>query len=89
MVLGLEGTDPNKPIFAFAETEDGDLKVSGRGTTALVENGLNLAEIMSLSAQHVGGEGGGHNIAAGATIPLNTEKMFLEKTKTLLLLQPN
>ena len=84
MVLGMDGTDPNKPIFAFAKTEEGDLKVSSRGNLSLVKQGLNLSEIMRLSAQSVGGEGGGHDIAAGATIPLKTEKLFLEQIKTTL-----
>tara|TARA_A100001037_G_scaffold306608_1_gene353251 strand:- start:15994 stop:17454 length:1461 start_codon:yes stop_codon:yes gene_type:complete len=87
MVLGMDGTDPNKPIFAFAKTEEGDLKVSSRGTPILVKNGLNLSEVMRISAEHVGGEGGGHDIAAGATIPLQTEKLFLEQIKTTLELQ--
>ena len=84
MVLGMDGTDPNKPIFAFAKTDEGDLKVSSRGNLSLVKKGLNLSEIMRLSAQYVGGEGGGHDIAAGATIPLKTEKLFLEQIKTIL-----
>ena len=84
MVLGMDGTDPTKPIFAFAKTEEGDLKVSSRGNLSLVKQGLNLSEIMRLSAQYVGGEGGGHDIAAGATIPLKTEKLFLEQIKTTL-----
>jgi len=84
MVLGMDGTDPNKPIFAFAQTDEGDLKVSSRGNLSLVKKGLNLSEIMRLSAQYVGGEGGGHDIAAGATIPLKTEKLFLEQIKTIL-----
>ncbi len=66
----------DKPIVAFAESDNG-IKVSARGTYRLVEAGLNLAEAMKIAAEKVGGSGGGHRIAAGATIPEGTEEEFL------------
>lgn len=70
--------DRSRPILAFARTPNGDLKVSARGTQDLVRAGLDLAEAISSSAQAVGGIGGGHNVAAGATIPLQAREEFLE-----------
>ena len=56
---------------------DGELIVSSRATPKLIERGLNLAEVMSQSAGKCGGIGGGHAIAAGATVPLDAEEQFL------------
>ena len=56
---------------------DGELIVSSRATPELIERGLNLAEVMSQSAGKCGGIGGGHAIAAGATVPLDAEEQFL------------
>ncbi|MEM2933967.1 MAG: DHH family phosphoesterase [Methanocellales archaeon] len=64
------------PIIAFAQAEDG-VKVSARGSQNLVQRGLNLAAALSEAASCVGGVGGGHDIAAGATIPFNSEEEFL------------
>jgi single-stranded-DNA-specific exonuclease len=69
--------DRSRPILAFAKTQDGSLKVSARGTQDLVRSGLDLADAMSRAAQAVGGVGGGHNVAAGATIPPEAKQEFL------------
>ncbi len=77
MALYQNGTSKDLPIIAFAKAEDG-IKVSGRGTRELVAKGLNLAAIMQSASKAVGGQGGGHHAAAGATIPPGTEERFLE-----------
>ncbi len=66
----------NKPIIAFAENEEG-IKVSARATKSLVEKGIHLANALKFAAEKVGGSGGGHDIAAGATIPRGCESEFL------------
>jgi len=66
----------NLPIIAFADTREG-VKVSGRGNYDLVRCGLNLAAAMDESARSMGGIGGGHDIAAGATIPGNAKSEFI------------
>ncbi len=72
----IEGINRNLPIIAFADSEEG-IKVSARGTQDLVQQGLNLAVALHEAAKEVGGVGGGHDIAAGATIPKGTEEEFL------------
>ncbi|MDD2665496.1 MAG: DHH family phosphoesterase [Methanocellales archaeon] len=72
----MEGINRNLPIIAFADSEEG-IKVSARGTQDLVHQGLNLAVALHESAKEVGGVGGGHDIAAGATIPKGAEGEFL------------
>lgn len=68
--------DGSKPVIAFSVLEK-VTKVSSRGTRRLVAKGLDLASVMSQAAADVGGQGGGHNIAAGATIPKGKEEKFL------------
>lgn len=78
MAVGAEGIRDDLPILAFAEKSETKLKVSARGPQRLVRNGLDLSTVMQEAASAVGGEGGGHDIAAGATIPINERSTFLE-----------
>jgi len=81
MLLGSDGADRSAPMVAFAEsTEYADtpkMKASARGTQELVARGMDLSVAMRASAEKVGGVGGGHNIAAGATIPSDKRDEFL------------
>src|SRR5436309_257598 len=76
MALHREGASKDLPIIAFAQAEDG-IKVSARTTRELVARGLDLAAVMQAASLAVGGQGGGHHGAAGATIPPGTEEKFL------------
>ena len=69
----------SKPVLALSLEESGKIKLSTRGTRKLVENGLNLGQILSEACATVGGAGGGHNIAAGATIPADRLDEFLQE----------
>jgi RecJ-like exonuclease len=44
----------------------------------LVDQGVHLGEAMKQASMKVKGVGGGHNVAAGATIPKKKIKRFLE-----------
>lgn len=81
MVLNSRILTPIKPIIAFSETEDGAIKVSARGTRELIERGLNLGKVMLYASEKTGGEGGGHDIAAGAKIEKGKEEEFLKHAK--------
>jgi single-stranded-DNA-specific exonuclease len=76
--MSFQMADRSRPILAFAQTAEGELKVSARGTQDLVRSGLDLADALSRCARAVGGVGGGHNVAAGATIPARAKEEFLE-----------
>jgi RecJ-like exonuclease len=79
MAVGTDGVDPDRPIIAFARKNDEETKVSGRGTGRLVAQGLDLATVMGEAAGAVDGGGGGHDVAAGATIPAGRERAFVER----------
>jgi RecJ-like exonuclease len=78
--------DWSKPIVAFSYTQDGRVKVSARTTRRMVKAGVNLGELMHKACEELGSgsEGGGHNIAAGATIPKGFETRFVEIVERLL-----
>jgi len=78
MAVGAPGVDRGVPIVAFARKSDEETKVSARGTGALVGRGLDLSRVMREAAQAVDGDGGGHDVAAGATIPAGRESAFVE-----------
>ncbi len=65
-----------KPIVGLAYGENETIKISTRGTKQLVENGLNLGQILKKSCDGIG-IGGGHAIAAGASIRKDKLNEFL------------
>jgi single-stranded DNA-specific DHH superfamily exonuclease len=67
---------PELPFICVNESE-GILKVSARGTRELVSKGLDLAFALREAAGAVGGNGGGHSVASGASIPLGSTEEFL------------
>jgi single-stranded-DNA-specific exonuclease len=69
--------DHRRPIIALSKEEEG-YKVSGRGTLELIENGLNIGKAMQEASKDIG-EGGGHDIAAGAFIPEAKIGLFLSR----------
>jgi single-stranded-DNA-specific exonuclease len=83
MVLNSGSADLSKVIIGLATAENGR-KVSARTTRALVNKGVDLAEAMKLASTEFGGEGGGHNIAAGAFIPADAVDDFIEYLERLL-----
>ena len=84
MAMGTDGVDPNRPIIAFADADEGETKVSARGTHALVRRGLDLSAVMGEASKAVGGEGGGHDVAAGATIPAGRATEFVERADEIV-----
>jgi single-stranded-DNA-specific exonuclease len=75
--------DPRRPVFVFSAS-GASLKISGRGTVWLVDQGLDLSTVCRAAADRVGGEGGGHRVAAGATIPIDRRDPFLAEADRLV-----
>jgi len=74
-----------KPLIAFANVENEQTaKFSGRTTEAAIRKGVNLGEVMRLASEAHGGKGGGHNIAAGAQVPLDKIEGFIENIDRLI-----
>jgi single-stranded-DNA-specific exonuclease len=83
IVCGMVSGGKGKPVLGAALSESG-VKVSSRGTKRLVDAGLNLGKVMSQASEEVGGVGGGHRIAAGANIPVESLSRFLFSAGRLL-----
>jgi RecJ-like exonuclease len=84
MAVGVDGVDRDRPIVAFARKNDEETKVSARGTGRLVAQGLDLSAVMGEASEAVGGGGGGHDVAAGATVPAGREREFVEVADELV-----
>mgnify|MGYP000017659065 CR=1 FL=1 len=84
MAVGADGVSARKPIVAFADKGDGETKVSARGSGFLVGQGLDLSAVMREASRGVGGDGGGHDVAAGATIPADEREAFLAAVDELV-----
>jgi len=84
MAVGTSDIRGDIPILAFAEKSDEEVKVSARGTHTLVRNGLDLSTVMREASRAVGGDGGGHDVAAGATIPAGTRSEFVAEADRIV-----
>jgi RecJ-like exonuclease len=77
MLYGAQVIGQDKPILAFSIDDESNCKFSARATWPLVRKGVHLGKAMKAAASASGGEGGGHNIAAGATVPLARKDEFV------------
>ena len=77
-ILSMSLPNPEKPLIAYAMVEEEELaKISARTTDMVINKGVNLGEIMQTAAEKYSGRGGGHNIAAGAQIPMENIDAFI------------
>ena len=81
-IVNRSGTLPDKPTFAFVDTDDGMVKISARVSDNLAK-GMDLSFVVA-KAKEIGGEGGGHKGAAGATIPKGEEENFIKLVEKTL-----
>jgi single-stranded-DNA-specific exonuclease len=73
-----------KPLVAWARAEEGLMKVSARATEPMAAKGLDLGEVMKKASESFDGRGGGHDIAAGAFLPEDGERAFIELVDRLV-----
>jgi len=79
MAYGARIIPPDKPVLAIADDKDDALmkKISARANWSLIRRGIHLGNAMRTACEKIKGEGGGHDIAAGARIPREKETEFL------------
>jgi single-stranded-DNA-specific exonuclease len=84
MAYGARIIPPDRPILAFAEdaNDANFLKVSARANWGLIRKGIHLGNAMKECSKKCGGEGGGHDIAAGARVPKDRKMEFLQCVDT-------
>ena len=67
-----------KPLIAYAKVDgEESFKISSRTTETALQKGINLGDVMRLASEKHSGKGGGHNIAAGAQVPMNKMEDFI------------
>ena len=77
--------NPEKPLIAYANLqEEGIAKISARTMDIVINKGVNLGEIMQIAAERFQGKGGGHNIAAGAQVPVERIDDFVKLVDELV-----
>ncbi len=74
-----------KPIIAYSIVpRESLIKVSARALDTLTDRGINLGDILRIAAEKHSGRGGGHDVAAGAQIPIKKIKPFIELVDELV-----
>lgn len=69
--------EQERPVLGLSELKD-TVDISARATKEMIDEGLDLGQLCADIAERVGGEGGGHDIAAGATIEKGKIDDFLK-----------
>ncbi len=80
--------DPMKPTIGMNRSKE-PVNISSRGMWVQLDNGIDLAAAMREACASVGGEGGGHKIAAGGSILSDKVDEFLDKMDSILESQLN
>jgi len=84
-ILSTSLKKPEKPIIAYSIVSQENLaKISARAIDIVVRRGLNLGEILRVAAEKCSGKGGGHDIAAGAQVPINELDAFIKTVDKLV-----
>jgi len=83
-ILSTSLPKPEKPIIAYAAADEEVVKVSARTLDTLTSKGLDLGEIMRVAAEKFEGKGGGHDIAAGAQVPIKKVDAFVKLVDELV-----
>jgi len=84
-ILSTNLPNPQKPIIAFSTIPgESSVKISARTLDVMTSKGLNLGEIMGVAAEKYSGRGGGHDIAAGAQVPVKDVESFLKLVDELV-----
>jgi len=74
-----------KPIIAYSTISGEDMvKVSARALEPLRKRGLNLGEVLRVAAEKYSGRGGGHDVAAGAQVPVKDVEPFIKLVDKLV-----
>jgi len=69
----------DRPVLGLADSGTEELKVSIRSTSGLTMQGVNVGRAIARAAEAVGGEGGGHDVAAAARVPRKLMNEFIAK----------
>ena len=84
-ILSSSLPNPEKPLIMYANVkEEETAKFSARTVDMVTHKGVNLGEVMQAAAEKFLGKGGGHNIAAGAQVPITNISPFIKLVDELV-----
>jgi RecJ-like exonuclease len=84
-ILSISLPNPEKPLIAYANVEgEGLAKISARTVDTMTNRGIDLSKVMQVAAEKCQGKGGGHNVAAGAQVPIDRIDQFIEIVNELI-----
>ncbi|NIQ06364.1 MAG: DHH family phosphoesterase, partial [Candidatus Korarchaeota archaeon] len=84
-ILSFNLPNPEKPLLMYAILEEkGIAKFSARTIDTVTNKGVNLGGIMQVAAQKCLGDGGGHDVAAGAQVPRENINTFIKLVNGLV-----
>jgi len=84
-ILSTTLSNLEKPLIIYSVVSGEDMvKVSARGLESLINKGLNLGEVLRVAAEKHSGRGGGHDIAAGAQVPIKNVESFIKLVDKLV-----
>jgi len=84
-ILSTSLPNPEKPLIMYANVEEeGIAKFSARTVDIVTNKGANLGDVMQVAAEKCLGKGGGHNIAAGAQVPIENINTFIKLVDKLV-----
>lgn len=84
-ILSSSLPNPEKPLIMYANVkEEETAKFSARTVDMVTHKGVNLGQAMQVAAEKFLGKGGGHNIAAGAQVPIKNITPFIKLVDELV-----
>jgi single-stranded-DNA-specific exonuclease len=84
-ILSSSLPNPEKPLIMYANVKEEEIaKFSARTVDMVTHKGVNLGEVMQVAAEKFLGKGGGHNIAAGAQVPIKNINPFIKLVDELV-----
>jgi len=84
-ILSSSLPNPEKPLIMYDNVkEEETAKFSARTVDMVTHKGVNLGQVMQVAAEKFLGKGGGHNIAAGAQVPIKNIKLFIKLVDELV-----
>ncbi len=84
-ILSMSLPNPEKPLIMYANVKEEEIaKFSARTIDTVTNKGVNLGKAMQFAAEKCLGKGGGHNVAAGAQVPIENTNTFIKLVNELV-----